>query len=172
MSHRTGTAPGPAVTGSKEQDSDADPAWLLHEEGPAATLHSDWPYLCFIELPALPAVVPSGRLHSKQVLAEWNLDHLAEDAEMLVSEMLTNAVKAPPSPQGPGLVALRLLANGERLLIEVWDRSPADPQPREPDCESESGRGFAVIEAISHRWGYRRASRSLKVVWCELLIGG
>jgi hypothetical protein len=70
--------------------------------------------------------------------------------------------------RGAGLVALRVLANRERLLIEVWDQSPADPQPRAADDQS----GFTVMEAISDRWGFRRASHSQKVVWCELLIGG
>jgi anti-sigma regulatory factor (Ser/Thr protein kinase) len=67
-------------------------------------------------------------------------------------------------------VALQLLANHEQLLIEVWDQSPDDPRPRVVDDEAESGRGFAVIEALSHGWGWRRVSLGLKVVWCEMRI--
>ena len=133
---------------------------------------SDWPHCSFLELAGLATAVPCGRLHTKHVLREWQLDHLIDDAETLVSELLTNAVKASWSPQGAGLIALRLLADRERLLIEVWDQSPADPQPREAHDESESGRGFTVIDAISHRWGFRRTSHSQKVVWCELLTRG
>ena len=65
---------------------------------------------------------------------------------------------------------MRLFADAQRLLIEVWDNAPGDPQPRQADSASESGRGFMVVQAISHRWGYRRVSLALKVVWAELLI--
>ncbi len=139
----------------------------------AGTAIQNWPHVSFLELAALPTAVPCGRLHARQVLWEWGnqYGHLAEDSETLVSELLTNAVKASSSPDGAGLVVLRLLANRERLLVEVWDHNPDDPQPRRADAESESGRGFSVIEALSSRWGFRRLSYSLKVVWCELLIG-
>lgn len=129
-----------------------------------------WPMVSFLELAALPTAVPCGRLHAREILWEWRLHHLSVDAELLVSELLTNAVKASWSSAGAGLIALRLLANREQLLIEVWDDSPADPQHRYGDSASESGRGLSVIEALSNRWGYRRVTACRKVVWCELLI--
>jgi len=132
----------------------------------------NWPFRTYLELSALPTAVSCARSHARLVLWEWHLDHLVDDAQMLVSELLTNAVEASRSPTGAGVVALRLLANRERLVIEVWDQSPTDPQPREADDESERGRGLAVIEALSHRWGFRRLSYVQKVVWCELLIKG
>jgi anti-sigma regulatory factor (Ser/Thr protein kinase) len=119
---------------------------------------------------ALPTAVACGRLHTKQVLWEWQLDRLVDDAVTLVSELLTNAIKASWSPAGKGLVALRLLANHEQLFIEVWDQSPDDPRPRVVDDEAESGRGFAVIEALSYGWGWQRVGVGLKVVWCEMRI--
>ena len=157
---------------STEHRSGAGTARMPNEEGPATSLPSGWAHLSFLELAAMPTVVPCGRLHTQEVLWEWQLNHLAADAETLVSELLTNALKASRSPAGFGLVALRLLANRERLVIEVWDQSSADPQPREAGDDSESGRGLAVIEALSHRWGFRRVGVDQKVVWCELLIGG
>jgi anti-sigma regulatory factor (Ser/Thr protein kinase) len=104
------------------------------------------------------------------MLWEWKLDYLADDAVTLVSELLTNAVQASRSPRGAGLVALRLLANHQQLLIEVWDQSPDDPRPSRAQDESEHGRGLMVIEALSNRWGHHRTSISHKVVWCELVI--
>jgi anti-sigma regulatory factor (Ser/Thr protein kinase) len=132
----------------------------------------DWPLSTpGLVLGALPTAASCGRLHAKNVVWEWGLGYLSDTIELLVSELLTNAVKASSSPDGAGPVVLRLLANRERLLIEVWDHNPDDPQPRQADAESESGRGFSVIEALSSRWGFRRLSYRLKVVWCELLIG-
>ena len=138
---------------------------------PPVSTPAYWPLRSHLELGALTSAVPCARLHVRQVVWEGGFSHLAEDAEILVSELLTNAVKASSSPDGAGVVVLRLLANRERLLIEVWDHNPDDPQPRQADAESESGRGFSVIEALSSRWGFRRLSYSVKVVWCELLIG-
>jgi anti-sigma regulatory factor (Ser/Thr protein kinase) len=89
---------------------------------------------------------------------------------LLVSELLSNAIKATWASDETGLVFMRLFADDQRLLIEVWDNTPGDPQPRQADDESESGRGFMVVEAISHRWGYHRVSLALKVVWADLLI--
>ena len=144
---------------------------LEHRSG-AGTAIQNWPYVSFLELTALPTAVPCARLHTKHVLWEWQFRrHVAADSELLVSEILSNAVKASWSPNGAGLVALRLLANHEQLLIEVWDHHFGDPVPREAMHGSENGRGLVVVDAISHRWGHERVSPTLKVVWCELLIG-
>ena len=66
----------------------------------------------------------------------------------------------------------RLLASRERLIIEVWDRNPDVPRPSPAGFESESGRGFTVIEALSSRWGFRRVNPGLKVVWAEMSLAG
>ncbi len=87
---------------------------------------------------------------------------------MAVSELMTNALKASLEEHTP--IALRLLANHERLIIEVWDRAATDPVACEPDEETVSGRGLAVVEKLSNRWGFKRVSFSLKVVWCELIL--
>jgi anti-sigma regulatory factor (Ser/Thr protein kinase) len=129
-----------------------------------------WPLWTCLELAPLPTAAACARLHAKQVLWEWGLEWLVDNAELLVSELITNAIRASWSPKEKGLVALRLLGNDERVLIEVWDQCPDDPSPREAEDDAESGRGFAVIEALSYQWGWRRVSASLKVVWCELVI--
>jgi anti-sigma regulatory factor (Ser/Thr protein kinase) len=137
----------------------------------AGIAFQDWPHVSFLELGALPSAVPCGRAHTRLVLGEWRLGQLADDAEMLVSELLTNALRASWTLAYPGAVALRLLADPRCLLIEVWDQAPGDPQPGPAEDDAESGRGFTVIEALSARWGTRRVSRTLKVIWCELLTG-
>lgn len=130
-----------------------------------------WPWVSSLELRALPTAVACGRLHATQMLWEWKLDHLADDGQTLVSELLTNAVRAARTARGAGLVTLRLLANQQQLIIEVWDTSPHDPQPMRPDVQAEHGRGLAIVQALTNRWGHQRLSVNRKVVWCELLIG-
>jgi anti-sigma regulatory factor (Ser/Thr protein kinase) len=90
----------------------------------------------------------------------------------LARTLLTNAVKASWSPGGLGVVALWLFAAPQQLLIEVWDNSTDDPQQDRVNDQSEQGRGLTIVEALSHRWGYRRVNANLKVVWCEVVIKG
>jgi len=100
------------------------------------------------------------------VLSDWKLGHLASDAALLVTELMTNAVNASHCDWSP--VCLRLLADAGQLIIEVWDRSPARPELRQRDWWDEDGRGLCVVQALSHRWGWHHAD-GWKVVWCELL---
>lgn len=136
---------------------------------PVLPLHA-WPNISTLELAALPTAVACGRLHAKQLLWEWKLDQLADDAETLVSELLTNAVKASLGLKAASFVVLRLLANDQQLVIEVWDQNPHDPHLHRAASDDEHGRGFVVIEALSSRWSYRRVSTNLKVVWAELAL--
>jgi hypothetical protein len=65
-------------------------------------------------------------------------------------------------------IALRLLASEKSLVIEVWDHSPLDLEPRMADADAECGRGLTVVTAISDRWGCERTGHRRKVVWAEL----
>jgi len=121
-----------------------------------------------LEFAPLPTAVPCARLHAVHVLHEWGLRDLAEDAALVVSELITNAVDASiVLPERPP-VALRLLADEKSLLIEVWDRSPLDLEVREASADDECGRGLAVVDALSARWGSERTAHQHKVVWAEL----
>lgn len=126
-----------------------------------------WPLVSALELAPLEGAPACGRGHIRNVLADWGLGHLADDAELLVSELLTNALKVSAPAGEP--IFLRLLADSAQLIIEVWDHNPAIPRPRHPSDEDESGRGFTVIQAIASRWGCQHASATLKVVWAEML---
>lgn len=124
-----------------------------------------------LELGPLPTAVSCARLHARNVLAEWELPRtVIADAEICVSELITNALRATLSLEKPLPIGLRLLADGDRLVIDAWDCHPGDPAPRSAGAYSEGGRGLAVIEAYSDRWGFRRLSENVKSVWCELLI--
>jgi anti-sigma regulatory factor (Ser/Thr protein kinase) len=102
------------------------------------------------------------------VLHEWGLGELADDAALVVSELVTNALKASQSMQEIRPFALCLRLDYKRLIIEVWDHSPCEPRPAPVDGKDEGGRGLLVVEALSARWGYQRTGCSAKVVWAEL----
>jgi anti-sigma regulatory factor (Ser/Thr protein kinase) len=123
-----------------------------------------------LELAPLPTAASCARLHAVHVLHEWGLRALAGDAAMIVSELATNAADASAVlPDAPPIV-LRLVADDRSVLIEVWDQSPADPERREADADDECGRGLAVVEALSTRWGFERTGYHRKVVWSELAL--
>lgn len=123
-----------------------------------------------LEFAPLPTAVPCARLHAVHVLHEWGLRHLADDAEMIVSELITNAVDASVVLPGRPPIALRLLADEKSLVIEAWDSSPLDLEPREADADDECGRGLTVVAALSTRWGRERTGYRRKRVWAEIAL--
>jgi anti-sigma regulatory factor (Ser/Thr protein kinase) len=124
-----------------------------------------------LEFAPLPGAIPCARLHTVHILHEWGLRELTDDAELIVSELMTNALTTSVAlPERPP-ITLRLLASDASLVIEAWDQSPFDLEPRETDADAEHGRGLAVVAALSHRWGADRTGYHRKVVWAELVLG-
>src|SRR5215467_12438341 len=124
---------------------------------------AQWPYHSFLSLGALPGAVPCARLHTTAVLWEWGMESLVQAAELAVSELVTNAIRASTqarsarpsgSPTGLPVVELRLAGDRQRLLVEVSDHDPGPPVPTAVDPERDGGRGLLLVEAVSERWGY------------------
>src|ERR1700733_7515802 len=108
-----------------------------------------------LELAPLPTAIACARGHTTNVLAEWGLAHLADDAVLLVSELMTNARDASAALPHTPPIGLRLLASQTSLLIEAWDHSPLDLEPAEAGPDSEHGRGLLVVQSLRTRWGTR-----------------
>ncbi|GCE01437.1 SpoIIE family protein phosphatase [Embleya hyalina] len=112
-------------------------------------------------LPAEPAVVSRARELSRKTLTEWGLDPLVDITELLVSELVTNALR-----YGAGPIRLRLL-RGRALLCEVADAGTTLPRMREADDTDEGGRGLQLVNQLAERWGSRKSGHG-KTVWFEL----
>lgn len=124
-----------------------------------------------LALAPLTTAIPCFRLHAVAVLNEWGLPHdLIGDAEILVSELMTNAFDASTALPDHPPITLRLLATETSVVIEAWDRSPLDPHQYEPSADAEGGRGLTVVAALSDRWGCERTGCHSKVVWAELAV--
>jgi anti-sigma regulatory factor (Ser/Thr protein kinase) len=123
-----------------------------------------------MELGALPSAVPCARLHTRQVLWEWNQTGLIEAAELIVSELITNAIAATQSIDSADSVHLWLLSDNHRTQILVGDASPNAPRRIDTDDDAEAGRGLLLVETLSSNWGWYATSRhrTAKVVWAEL----
>lgn len=127
---------------------------------------AEWPVQDFLELGALPGAVPSARLHTRQILWEWALAALSENAEHVVSELTTNAVAAARAMSQIPPVRLWLLTDRAQVLILVWDANPQPPTLIQADDYAESGRGLFLVAMFSDRWGsYPTPQLGGKVLW-------
>ena len=139
------------------------PRFMTHRGRDA---NGPWPLQDFLELGALASAVPCARLHARQVLWEWGLTSLGESTELLVSELITNAVKASRAVTQGSPVRLWLESDLAQVLILVWDASPQPPVRVNANGEAENGRGLILVEAISEQWGwYGRDDSDGKFVW-------
>jgi len=125
-----------------------------------------WPLRTHLELGALLSAVPTARLHARLVLWEWGLEDQAATVELIVSELVTNAVRASEGlVPGVPAVQLWLWSDRSRVVIEVWDGSDRMPVRQDPGPESDSGRGLLLVDSLSTECGsYRRSGG--KIVWC------
>jgi serine phosphatase RsbU (regulator of sigma subunit)/PAS domain-containing protein/anti-sigma regulatory factor (Ser/Thr protein kinase) len=112
------------------------------------------------EFPADPAVVGEARDHVTRRLTEWGLADVAFATELIVSELVTNAIRYAGGPVG-----LRLIRD-ETLVCEVWDPSETQPHLRRARPTDEGGRGLFLVAQLARRWGSRYTANG-KVIWTE-----
>ncbi|MGW0910405.1 ATP-binding protein [Streptomyces sp. NPDC002784] len=116
---------------------------------------------------AEPGAVRAARSAVRGRLHDWDLDSLADIAALLVSELVTNALRHATGPIGVRLV--RPVRLGGVLLVEVSDPIPDFPRERIAAPEDESGRGLQLVALSSRRWGTRPGGAG-KTVWFELAV--
>jgi Histidine kinase-like ATPase domain len=100
---------------------------------------------------------------------EWGLPDLADTAELLACELVTNAINASQHLRTTDtpVVRLWLVFDQVSLVIHVWDGSKAMPVRKEADTDDLSGRGLMIIDTLSAEWGsYQKAHG--KVVWARV----
>jgi anti-sigma regulatory factor (Ser/Thr protein kinase) len=126
---------------------------------------------------AVLTAVGCSRMFIRHVLRDWNLADHIDAGELVVSELVTNAVKSSgltdPEPKWTDIkahhiVGVQLRVIDTSLYVEVWDRSPATPVKQPQADDSEGGRGLFLIEDLSKRWGIHRPPAGGKIVWAEL----
>ncbi len=121
-------------------------------------------------LSPLPAAPSCAREVSRLQLAEWGMSALSEVADIIVTELVTNAVQASQRHSAPAQLGFRMSVSGPRVRIEVWDTAPGRPRLRTNVTPlNESGRGLQLVDALSGgRWGSHRCPAGGKVVWAEI----
>ncbi|MEU7559116.1 SpoIIE family protein phosphatase [Streptomyces eurythermus] len=132
---------------------------MARVQGLPADSVGDW------TLPREPRSVGRAREYARDRLQSWDLEPLIDTTELLVSELVTNALR-----YGEGEIRLRLLLD-RTLVCEVWDSGLVQPRRRRARDTDEGGRGLQLVGLLSAAWGSRRTPRG-KTVWFELPLPG
>jgi anti-sigma regulatory factor (Ser/Thr protein kinase) len=181
----------PTYTGSAEEEGPAVPvipqtripagpangsAWLPERPGQSRPMNAG-----MLALGALPSSPFWARRYTRRFLASCLglTESTADTAELIVSELVTNAVRFSGDPARPlryserasaGLISLSLRHFLEGLLIEVFDTDANPPVLSDPDMYAEGGRGLMLVDALAKQWSYFFPPGGGKVVYCILDI--
>ena len=134
-------------------------------------------------LSPVPEEARTARHFVRELLTCWDLGYLSNDAELIIAELVVNAVRhglrtAPRAvaagvPGAPGVAAasalrLCLLRRVGEVMLAVTDPSNEAPTPRAPGWTGESGRGLQIVGALSYVWGWSPIEGRGKAVWAVL----
>lgn len=128
-------------------------------------------------LGALNTAPGSARAHLRSTLSLWEMAAYEEVAELLTSELVTNAVAASTDQYGQPsyvngrlpVIYFRMLGYRNALVLEVWDMMPAAPVVQNAGTLDEHGRGMFLVQTLAYRWGRKVAPDwPGKCVWAEV----
>ncbi|MGW1466100.1 SpoIIE family protein phosphatase [Streptomyces sp. NPDC002308] len=112
-----------------------------------------------------PEGLSDARSIVRQALADWNMEDLADDAELVTGELLVNVLL---HTEGGAVLTMEVLPEPvRRIRLSVQDRSSVWPRRRSPGETSTSGRGLLLLDAVALRWGIEPRGEG-KAVWCDL----
>jgi Histidine kinase-like ATPase domain len=161
----------PAPSASPPQFLPVPSAWW---ETPAVTSRP---------LSPVPEEARTARQFVRELLTCWDLGYLSDDAELIIAELVVNAVRhglraAPqavasratgaPGVAGASALRLCLLRRVGEVMLAVTDPSNEAPTPRAPGWTGESGRGLQIVGALSYVWGWSPIEGRGKAVWAVL----
>ncbi len=155
----------PALSASPPQFLPVPSAWW---ETPAVTSRP---------LSPVPEEARTARQFVRELLTGWGLGYLIDDAELIIAELVVNAVRhgLRTAPQvvsagsaAPSALRLCLLRRVGEVMLAVTDPSSEAPAPQAPGWTGESGRGLQIVSALSYVWGWSPIEGHGKAVWAVL----
>ena len=137
--------------------------------GPQPRPRRSWPR-AFLDLGAVLTAPGCARAWTREILWEWGAAELADVAELVASELVTNSVNHSPGQDGAVIRLVLTLDQGE-LAILVRDDNPGAPMARQPGEDEEDGRGLLIVEQLSDRCGWYplENAKPAKVTWAVVL---
>jgi anti-sigma regulatory factor (Ser/Thr protein kinase) len=122
-----------------------------------------------LDLPTAPESARAARRFAHAALTEWRLAALSDDVDLVISELITNALLHARADRRftPGAtIRLDLEYDGDGLYCRVTDGSMLPPAPEDALDTAESGRGLMLVQALSASWGWTPEPHG-KVVWAR-----
>jgi anti-sigma regulatory factor (Ser/Thr protein kinase)/anti-anti-sigma regulatory factor len=116
-----------------------------------------------VDLPQDVSAASRARQLVRDVCARWHVRDLSDDATLLASELVTNAIRhAQSAPH------LRVALRPRELVVAVSDSDPTPPRMGRNDPEAPGGRGLRLVDTVASAWGVERNPTEGKTVWCAL----
>ena len=119
-----------------------------------------------------PEAAGRARRATRALLAAWGVERLSEDVDLVVSELVANALLHTVARDATGaLIPIRLEVrlDAAALTCRVYDSSPLPPLPEEAGETAESGRGLILVEALSSAWDWQELPEG-KLVWASFAL--
>jgi anti-sigma regulatory factor (Ser/Thr protein kinase) len=159
----TGASGGPQEWPSTS--TDASMALVTSADTCGAVLPANFVRTAAFRLDPVPESAGRARRSARTMLTDWRLAHLVEDVDLVVSELVTNALLHTGAGDcGDNKIRLELDLSGRRLTCRVVDCSPLPPLPEEAADTAESGRGLVLVEALAAEWDWEDLPDG-KAVW-------
>jgi anti-sigma regulatory factor (Ser/Thr protein kinase) len=160
----TGAHGGPPDWPSTTTDAPMALATSAHTRG--SVLPADIVRTAVFRLDPVPESAGRARRSARTMLNDWHLGHLVEDVDLVVSELVTNALlhTGAGDDGSPDAIRLELDLNSRRLTLRVVDASPLPPMPEEAAETAESGRGLLLVDALAAEWDWEDLPDG-KAVW-------
>jgi anti-sigma regulatory factor (Ser/Thr protein kinase) len=162
--------PPTTVAGGGPQDwpstsTDAPMALATSAASRGAVLPAGTVRTAVFRLDPVPESAGRARRSTRTMLTDWSLAHLVEDVDLVVSELVTNALLHSGAGEGRDEeIRLELDLSAGRLTCRVVDSSPLPPRPEEAADTAESGRGLILVEALAAEWDWEDRPDG-KAVW-------
>jgi hypothetical protein len=135
------------------------------------------PAVCSRVLRPVAEEARTARAFVHDLLTSWGFTDLIEDAELIITELVVNAVLhgmrgaprlAPVGPSTQPPLRLCLLRRAAEIMLAVTDPCADAPAPQSPDVTWECGRGLQIVGALSYVWGWSPIEGHGKAVWAVL----
>jgi len=166
------------AAGSGDDDDEVGAAWIPAADGmprllPVPSAWWETPAVTTRALSARPEEARTARHFVRELLTCWGLEAMADDAEMIIDELVVNAVlhgtrNGGFGPAASTVLRLCMLRRVGEVMIAVVDPGNEAPAPRQPDWTGENGRGLQIVGALSHVWGWSPIAGHGKAVWAVL----
>jgi anti-sigma regulatory factor (Ser/Thr protein kinase) len=124
-------------------------------------------------LGAIDTAPRTARATLRECLAAWKLARLQDDAEVILAELVVNAVtasrQAAPQGEAPAAITVKIAMERGELVLQAWDPDPIPPPiDYAPGTWDESGRGLMIVKALAYQWGTTPGTNGGKHVWATL----